>query len=219
MSSTGIDETLKLEAVYFSAPIPRNLAVLTVLGAVFDKIYFPGVYMPKEGFDAAELDKEIARLEALPIARDYDTQLLIGVLKLTKHGKTLEGFCEFTATADDPFYKNSGMTSHDTGHMIGAIYEALHGPPKPGFIPTFDTGHCKGLPGGEESVVYPGVYHYFAEALHYSAKTGVPLLNDVPGLPIPGLKDSVPYDDATRHLCALTDKHPAHQGTPTGGKP
>jgi hypothetical protein len=26
----------KLEAVYASAPIPRNLAVLTVLGAVFD---------------------------------------------------------------------------------------------------------------------------------------------------------------------------------------
>jgi hypothetical protein len=48
---SGIDETLKLEAVYLSAPIPRNLAVLTAMGAIFDKVYFPGVYLPKEGFD------------------------------------------------------------------------------------------------------------------------------------------------------------------------
>jgi hypothetical protein len=39
MPPSGTDETLKLEAVYLSAPIPRNLAVLTVLGAIFDKVY------------------------------------------------------------------------------------------------------------------------------------------------------------------------------------
>ena len=48
---SGTDETLKLEAVYLSAPIPRNLAVLTVMGAIFDKVHFPGVYLPKDGFD------------------------------------------------------------------------------------------------------------------------------------------------------------------------
>ena len=32
----GIDEALRLEAVYLSAPIPRNLAVLTAMGAIFD---------------------------------------------------------------------------------------------------------------------------------------------------------------------------------------
>ena len=90
---SGIDETLKLEAVYLSAPIPRNLAVLTAMGAIFDKVYFPGVYLPKEGFDLGELDKEIARLKALPNA-DYDRQLLIGILSLTKHAKTLAGLCE-----------------------------------------------------------------------------------------------------------------------------
>jgi hypothetical protein len=72
---SGIDETLKLEAVYLSAPIPRNLAVLTAMGAIFDKVYFPGVYLPKEGFDVGELDKEITRLKALP--QDYDRQLLL----------------------------------------------------------------------------------------------------------------------------------------------
>ena len=41
MAQPGIDETLKLEAVYLTAPIPRKAAVLTVLGAVFDKVYSP----------------------------------------------------------------------------------------------------------------------------------------------------------------------------------
>jgi hypothetical protein len=98
---SGIDATLKLEAVYLSAPIPRNLAVLTAMGAIFDKVYFPGVYLPKEGFDVGELDKEITRLKALP--QDYDRQLLLGILGLTKHAKTLAGFCEFTADPDDVF--------------------------------------------------------------------------------------------------------------------
>ena len=87
---SGIDETLRLEAVYLSTPIPRNLAVLTAMGAIFDKVYFPGVYLPKEGFDVGELDKEIARLKALP--QDYHNQLLRGILSLTKHAKTLAGF-------------------------------------------------------------------------------------------------------------------------------
>ena len=95
MPPSGIDETLKLEAVYLSAPIPRNLAVLTAMGAIFDKVYFPGVYLPKEGFDVGELDKEITRLKALP--QGSDRQRLLGILNLTKHAKTLEGLCEFDA--------------------------------------------------------------------------------------------------------------------------
>jgi hypothetical protein len=79
-----------LEAVYLSAPIPRNLAVLTVLGVVFDKVFFPGVYLPEEGYDVAELDKEITRLANLPGPWRYDTQALIGVLELTK--RATEGF-------------------------------------------------------------------------------------------------------------------------------
>jgi hypothetical protein len=191
MASTGIDEALRLDAVYLTAPIPRNLAVLTVLGAVFDKVYFPGVYLPKGGYDPAELDKEIARLEALA-AGEYDRQLLIGILKLTKYAKTLAGFCEFTADPDDVF----GTKSPIPNEMVHAVYQAIYGPPRPGFIPQFDTGHAKGLPGSDESVIYPGHFHYLARAILESGKTNVPLLNDIPGLPIPGIQDVVPADDA-----------------------
>jgi hypothetical protein len=189
---SGIDETLKLEAVYLSAPIPRNLAVLTAMGAIFDKVCFPGVYLPKEGFDVGELDKEIARLESLPIARDYDTQLLIGILNLTKRAKALAGFCEFTADPDDVF----GTKSEPPQQLVQAIHNAIHGPPRDGFTPMFDSGHSKGLPGGDETVNYPGNYHYLARAIIHSGKTGIPLLNDIPGLKLPGMLDAAPEDDA-----------------------
>jgi hypothetical protein len=192
MSATGIDDALKLEAVYLSSPIPRNLAVLTVLGAVFDKVYFPGVHLPKDGYDRAGLDKEIARIEALPSAGDYETQLLIGMLKLTKHGKLLDGFCEFTADPDDPF----GQKTPIPQAMVQALYDAIHGPPRPGFIPTFSPRHVKGLPGGEEAVIYPGDLHYLAGAIIESGKSQIPLLNDIPDLPIPGVKDAVPANNA-----------------------
>src|SRR3984893_4797149 len=192
MPKTGIDETLSLEAVYLTAPIPRNLAVLTVLGAVFDKVHFPGVYIPKGGYDPDALDKEIARLRALPIAGDYDTSLLIGMLNMTKLAKTIEGFCEFTATSDDPY----GRKSPIPGQMVQAVYDAIHGPLRPGFIPSFSTGHTKGLPGGDEAVIYPGSHHYLAGAILHSGKTRLPLLNDIPGLSIPGVTDVSPADDA-----------------------
>jgi hypothetical protein len=56
---------LGLDAIYYSAPMPRDLASLTILGAVFDKVYFPGVYLPKDGYDQAALDKEIERIRNL----------------------------------------------------------------------------------------------------------------------------------------------------------
>jgi hypothetical protein len=48
---TGLDDALSLEATYYASPIPQSMAVLTILGAVFDKVYFPGVVMPVTGFD------------------------------------------------------------------------------------------------------------------------------------------------------------------------
>jgi hypothetical protein len=189
----GLDDTLALEAVYYAAPIPRDLATLTVLGAVFDKVYFPGVYLPKDGFDEAALDREIARLEALPDARtDYDTALLIGVLKMAKHARTLDGFCVFTNTREEPFEASKSIPAK----MVADISDAIHGPPLEDFIPSFSTNNHKGLPGGDEHVTYPGTYHYLAGAILESAKLGVPLLNDQPGLPIPGIEQTTPQDKA-----------------------
>ncbi|QND70752.1 hypothetical protein [Tardiphaga robiniae] len=191
MSKTGVDTSLSLEAVYLSAPIPRNAAVLTVLGAVFDKVYFPGVYLPKSGFDQKEVDREIVRLEALNDKR-YETELLITAMKLVKHAKLLEGFCEFTASGDDPFLREDPVPQE----LANAVYESIHGPPRPGFIPMMSTSSAKGLGASQETLIYPGDYHYIAGAIIHSGRTGAPLLNDMPGLQIPGMSDVAPHNDA-----------------------
>jgi hypothetical protein len=58
------------------------------------------------------------------------------------------------------------------------------------------TNNTKALPGSEETVNYPGPYHYFARAIIESADRSIPLVNDQPGLRLPGIGDSVPLNDA-----------------------
>jgi hypothetical protein len=188
---TGLDDVLSLEATYYSAPIPQNMAVLTILGAVFDKVHFPGVVMPMAGFDQAELDKEIGRIEGLTINRRPD-EIILPMLKFIRHAKVLQGFCVFTGDPEKPFDNPQQIT----GKMVQELYDTIHGPSPPGFLPLVSTNHHKGLPGSDEAITYPGSYHYLAGAIRYSAQTGVPLLNDLPGLPIPGLDGRVPVDDA-----------------------
>jgi len=60
----------------------------------------------------------------------------------------------------------------------------------------FVSGSTKGLPGGDETVNYPECHHYLARAIIHSGKTGIPLLNDIPGLKLPGMLDAAPKDDA-----------------------
>jgi hypothetical protein len=67
----------------------------------------------------------------------------------------------------------------------------------------FETAHWKDIPGSEETVIYPGDFHYLAGAIVYSAQSGVPLLNDVPGLNIPGVGDTVPVNDSKLLMAKL----------------
>jgi hypothetical protein len=144
-ASTGLDEALKLEAVYYSAQVPRDLPTLTVLGTVFDKVYFPGVYLPTSGFDQAELDKEIARI--IEATRDKPTrnENLVGILKFTRYAKTLEDFCVFTG---------DGKIRNDNDippRMIDDLYKAIHGPYREGWHPMFSTNFSKAMPGSDKA--------------------------------------------------------------------
>jgi hypothetical protein len=188
---SGLDDALSLEATYYATPIPQSMAALTILGTVFDKVHFPGVVMPVDGFDQEELDREIARIEGLNGAHQSDA-ILLSMLKFAHYAKALRGFCVFTGDPEKPFDNPQQIT----GKMVQQLSDAIHGPPPPGFFPHFSTNHHKSLPGSDKAITYPGSYHYLAGAIRYSAQTGIPLLNDLPGLPIPGLERSVPTDDA-----------------------
>lgn len=170
-------DPLKLEAIYYSHPIPRDQASLSLLGFVFDKVYFPGASLPTEGFDLKAVEKEIERLREWE--DDYDTAQLIGVLKFLKHVPDLTGFCEFEQDSSKIFSDNRYPPQ-----TIAKIYNGICGPPPRGFIPTITSAHNKGLPGGDASISYRGEFHQFANAILESSRTGIPIVNDTPDLPI-----------------------------------
>ena len=194
-AKTGVDDALSLEAIYYSGPIPQNLAVLTVMGAVFDKVHFPGVCMPKSGFDQKELDKEIFRIEGV-MADRRDDDIILPMLRSIRHAKTLDGFLVFSGDYEKPFGNSPQQP------MVREIFDAIHGKPRDGWEPVFSTNHHKAMPGSDEHITYPGTYHYLAGAIRESGRLGLPLLNDVPNIPIPGVDGSVPADDA-RILAAI----------------
>ncbi len=176
--------TPKLEAVYYGSPIPLSKASLTFLGVVFDTLHFPNVNLPDAGFDPAAVAQEANRIEGHGFT-DYNTQLLVGALRILPLLEDLKQFCHFAAQEGQVF---GGVDKDkETQALAAALDELVFGPPKAGFIRTFETGFNKGLPGCDLSVDYPGVLHYPANAIVYAARHHLPLVNDNPLLPVPAL--------------------------------
>lgn len=73
-------EIPSLEVVYYAGPIPSGPAALTLMGLVFDKIHFPNVYLPTEGYDIDEVKKEAQRIADLG-RRDYNTAVLVSAMR------------------------------------------------------------------------------------------------------------------------------------------
>lgn len=178
-----VNHTLQLEAVYYSAPIPRSFATLTALGFVFDRVHFPGVHLPTENFDIKEWQKEIDRISELNL-RDPGTRELLWTMRFVAHAKTLEGFCVFDRATDDPL-------GDDVPQQLARnIFELIHGPPSNDWVPMLNSWHSKAVPGSDEHMTYPGTFHYPGLALMRAAEMGFPLLNDIEGLPIPGATET-----------------------------
>lgn len=182
----------RLEAIYYSAQIPRNTAILTFLGLVFERLHLPGVYLPSGGYSPQELEREIHRLSELTPMTD-EIRTLIGFLEFTKHVETLSDFLVLENKATSTFGNSQGVTMD----VVGELYQAIHGPNKSGWTPMFYQGSHKNIPGSDEFIGYPGDYVYQVGALLNSSETGIPLVNDLPGLPVLGNQRTVPKNDAT----------------------
>ncbi len=83
------------EAAYYSHPVPTSLESLTLLALVFDKLHFPGVYIPESGIDEVETRKEIDRIKKLGI-REIDDIVLISSMEWVLQAKHLRDFLVFT---------------------------------------------------------------------------------------------------------------------------
>jgi hypothetical protein len=184
----------RLECVYYPGPVPPDSAVLTILCLVFDKIFFPGVYLPKGDYDKASLHQEIKRLEGLEPS--FGSSELIGLLKFLEYRLPLDGILEYPSERDSIF-----KASHDeeSGKPVRAIYDA-HYPPRENFEPMFTGASVKGLPQSKESVVCLGDFHYQANAINYAARNHLPLLDDGSRYALPF---NAPYKDNAPSLAAL----------------
>ncbi|MDH4188542.1 MAG: hypothetical protein OEV08_16265 [Nitrospira sp.] len=170
-----------LEAVYYASPIPGTALALTHMALVFDRIHFPHIYLPLKGYDPEWVEREAARIAALPPGGFGDGDELVAMLRFVRHAKTLDGFCAFTGEAGVMGGKEEGADE-----LVKQLDIAIFGPPKPNFFPMHFGGHAKGLTDdGSVSMNYPGRLHYHAQALIYAARNGIPIINDHPGLPIP----------------------------------
>jgi hypothetical protein len=175
--------------------VPPDSATLITLCFLFDKIHFPGVYLPKGDYDKELLQREIDRLAALT-PKDGGTERLIGMLRFLEYRLPLDGILEYPSSREALFQLGNDKSHSKLAH---AIYD-VHFRPRPNWEPTFETGHTKGLPGSDEAIVYEGNFYYQATAITYAAERQLPLLDDGSSWALPF---SARYKDDAQSLATL----------------
>lgn len=180
-----------VEGVYYPAQVPP-LPTLTVLACVFDRVHFPGVYLPEE-MDEIATRQEIERLKTIrPIDNEQPQLMECMAFALIRHH--VSDLCHFTGSIDI-----SKCVEPDAGAVACQIHEGLFGAFPEGFHPTWNVSFTKGLPGGG-CIVAPGAFTYAASALLYAARLGLPVINDDPAFPLPAL----PIASVKNHTKLLT---------------
>ena len=181
------------DAVYYAQQVPASAESLAILGLVFDRIFFPGVYLPTSEFDEDALRREIERIRSLRMKFTIEDVQLLNCMEFSLHVKYVRDFCIFTGSPG-----GMGVLEQEAGPLIMALEELVYGPPPPGFIPTPSMGFCKGFHFSQNVVEHqvnaPSWLAYPANALVYATKNQIPLVNDS-RLPVPGIPVS-PKDDA-----------------------
>lgn len=181
------------DAVYYAQQVPASSESLTLLGLVFDRLFFPGVYLPTSEFDEEALRDEIKRIVGIPGRLDVDDKRMLQCMEFSLHAKYVRDFCIFTGNPG-----MMGTMEQGAGQLMMALEELVFGPPPPGFIPTPSLGFCKGFHFSENVVEHqvnaPSWLAYPANALVYSTRHSIPLINDSL-LPVPGVPTS-PKDNA-----------------------
>ncbi len=168
------------EVVYYSHPVPEDAGILTFLGLIFDRIHFPNVYIPTDGFDPDKVLAEYRRIETLE-QKSRDTWQTLMMLQYALNPAVQE-YCYFTGKSDEVF----GGELDAAKDLVPALYEQIHGPNPEGWRPIITTGYSKSL-SDDEWLGHPGDYYYQCNALLYSGKRGIPLLNTNPAFPVPSL--------------------------------
>lgn len=176
---------MSFDAIYYSGPSPSSLHSLTMLGLVFDRLIFPGVFVPSEGVDEAETQKEIDRVAKLgPLS--MDTAHMLNLMTIALNARYLSDFCVFPGK-----YGYPGVLESGAEELARELELQIYGPPPEGFTPTISLGFAKRVPGTSPmSVNGPSWIAYPANALLYASHNQMLLVNDNPRLPVPAVGGS-----------------------------
>lgn len=176
----------QFEAVFYPEPVPSSLRTLAVLALVFDRVHFPGVYIAEDA-DRAGTAAELDRLAKLPQRHEVEDRQLMNCMVYAINRDAISDFCVFTGR---PGY--AGSLEDGTRDLVREFELAIYGPPPKNFFPGYNLGFAKGLPGPQNAAVNgPSWLSYPPNALLYSNKHGLPLINDNPTLPVMGLPSDV----------------------------
>ena len=171
----------EFEAIYYSGPAPCDMQTLAVLGLVFDRLIFPGVYIPTDGVDLIETQKEFERIANLGHT-DTDTRHLLNLMACTVNAAYLKDFCVFTG---NPY--STGASEEGIAKLTYELYVRIFEQPE-GFIPSISTGFSKEIPGDDRPcITSPSWISYPANALLYAGRTETLVVNDNPALPVPSV--------------------------------
>ena len=192
------------EAVYYSQQVPSSLATLTLLALIFDRVYFPGVFLPDVELNEAALRDEINRIKGLGSRGIEDVQVL-QCTEFALHVQHVRDFCIFSG---EPSGLADAINQANVELMM-QLEELMFGPPPPGSVPLCLRGSlggfAKGLPAAQEwniraQVSAPSWLTYPAYAFVFACARGLPVLNDNPNLPVPGIGSAL---DVKRDVKAL----------------
>lgn len=181
----------RINAVFYSEPVPPSLRTLTLLALVFDRVYFPGVYIPSSGLDENATKAEIQRISSLGTKDQYDAQLL-NCMVYALNARHLADSCDFTGE-----YGGAGKLEDATEQLTKEFEELYFGPPREDFVPVYRMGFAKSLPGDERAAINgPSWLSYPPNALLFASSRGLVLVNDDPSLPVPGIGGTSLKSDA-----------------------
>jgi hypothetical protein len=116
------------EAVFYSKPVPRSLRTLAVLALVFDRVHFPGVYIPDE-VDTAATSAWLAKVRADESLRRQVSQEAYNCIVYALQKAHLDDYCFFGGLP-----KYAGVLEPETNRLLAAFEEAIYGPPPPNFF-------------------------------------------------------------------------------------
>lgn len=177
--------TPPLEAVYYPRATPLSHETLTFMALAFERVHFPGFYVPGGDFDREKLRQILKEAREAPGEKPPDYARVMNGMIFALNRDDLRQFCVF---ADKP----EGLDGEEEQRartlgldIIRAIGEeppvALRG----------KLVHWTEIHLQNGVMRYPSAFEYPANALLYAQARGIPVLNDDPGMPVPAVHQAM----------------------------